>query len=155
MEAHPEKQHARQGHTSVCNPQRPTRRQYINSCMSADESATLFPRPCGVLIESSFVASSSASGTTGDPKGVLLTHSAVVAAVTSVQSYCKDYNLDFNDTDRLLSYLPLAHIFDRYVSDDKGRRRGRSEGSWARRGNMGPHETASEEAPPSAAMGFA
>ncbi|CAL1704352.1 unnamed protein product [Somion occarium] len=49
------------------------------------------------------------SGTTGNPKGVLLTHgnlaNAVHANVTGV-------NLD-GETPRLLSYLPLAHIFER------------------------------------------
>ncbi|GLI61184.1 hypothetical protein VaNZ11_003476 [Volvox africanus] len=53
------------------------------------------------------------SGTTGAPKGVMLTHSAVVAAVNAADSYCKFNNVDMNDTDRFLSYLPLAHIFDR------------------------------------------
>ncbi|GLC41297.1 hypothetical protein PLESTB_001078100 [Pleodorina starrii] len=53
------------------------------------------------------------SGTTGAPKGVTLTHAAVVAAVNTAASYCKFNNVDLNHTDRLLSYLPLAHIFDR------------------------------------------
>ncbi|MEW5304926.1 MAG: hypothetical protein WDW36_007501 [Sanguina aurantia] len=53
------------------------------------------------------------SGTTGDPKGVILTHQAVLSGVTAVISYNKVNNLDFNSEDRLLSYLPLAHIFDR------------------------------------------
>ncbi|EFJ51208.1 hypothetical protein VOLCADRAFT_73402 [Volvox carteri f. nagariensis] len=53
------------------------------------------------------------SGTTGAPKGVMLTHAAVVAAVNTAGSYCKFNNVYLNDTDRMLSYLPLAHIFDR------------------------------------------
>ncbi|KXZ49465.1 hypothetical protein GPECTOR_21g691 [Gonium pectorale] len=53
------------------------------------------------------------SGTTGDPKGVMLTHSAVVAAVNTAISYCKNNKIELDQTDRLLSYLPLAHIFDR------------------------------------------
>ncbi|GFR48302.1 hypothetical protein Agub_g10182 [Astrephomene gubernaculifera] len=53
------------------------------------------------------------SGTTGNPKGVMLTHSAVVAAVVTAAEYCKFNKVDLNHTDRLLSYLPLAHIFDR------------------------------------------
>ncbi|KAG2439883.1 hypothetical protein HYH02_010513 [Chlamydomonas schloesseri] len=53
------------------------------------------------------------SGTTGDPKGVMLTHTAVVAAVNTARSYCANNNVDLNASDRLLSYLPLAHIFDR------------------------------------------
>ncbi|PNW73635.1 hypothetical protein CHLRE_13g566650v5 [Chlamydomonas reinhardtii] len=53
------------------------------------------------------------SGTTGDPKGVMLTHTAVVASVITARSYCSNNGVDLNQHDRLLSYLPLAHIFDR------------------------------------------
>lgn len=53
------------------------------------------------------------SGTTGDPKGVLLRHSAVMATVVSLLRYLNDIHLPFGPGDRVLSYLPLAHIFDR------------------------------------------
>jgi len=53
------------------------------------------------------------SGTTGDPKGVMLTHKAVVAGVANIHFYCKANNLNFDQNDTMLSYLPLAHIFDR------------------------------------------
>jgi len=53
------------------------------------------------------------SGTTGDPKGVVLRHDAVLAGVANAFLYCKQNGIDFNDKDRFLSYLPLAHIFDR------------------------------------------
>ena len=48
------------------------------------------------------------SGTTGPPKGVVLTHAAAVAAASS--SIAAGYS-DQNDV--LCSYLPLAHIFER------------------------------------------
>jgi long-subunit acyl-CoA synthetase (AMP-forming) len=52
----------------------------------------------------------------GDPKGVLLTHSAVVATVISLKFFLDDV-LPRDDAlgpgDSMLSYLPLAHIFDR------------------------------------------
>ncbi|GBF96698.1 hypothetical protein Rsub_09440, partial [Raphidocelis subcapitata] len=54
------------------------------------------------------------SGTTGDPKGVLLKHSAVVAAVANVTNYCQQWGQTFGPGDSMLSYLPLAHIFDRW-----------------------------------------
>jgi len=60
------------------------------------------------------------SGTTGDPKGVLLKHSAVVASVASLTSYLEAapaHNLTYGPGDVILSYLPLAHIFDR-VSEE-------------------------------------
>jgi len=57
------------------------------------------------------------SGTTGDPKGVMLSHRAIVGAVTNAATYLKRNNLEFSPPDRLLSYLPLAHIFDRVIEE--------------------------------------
>jgi long-chain acyl-CoA synthetase len=52
--------------------------------------------------------------TAGDPKGVLLKHSAVVATVSSLISFLKEVADEaIGVGDSLLSYLPLAHIFDR------------------------------------------
>ncbi|VVT49209.1 uncharacterized protein SAPINGB_P002157 [Magnusiomyces paraingens] len=50
------------------------------------------------------------SGTTGNPKGVILRHSAIAAGVTIIK-----YNdfFDQADTDAYLSFLPLAHIYER------------------------------------------
>ncbi|WP_415031183.1 AMP-dependent synthetase/ligase [Gordonia sp. (in: high G+C Gram-positive bacteria)] len=48
------------------------------------------------------------SGTTGPPKGVEITHRNIVAELTALQEIV-DVGLD----DRLLSYLPAAHIADR------------------------------------------
>jgi long-chain acyl-CoA synthetase len=55
------------------------------------------------------------SGTTGDPKGVLLKHSAVVTGVANVVHYIRQAPRvkEFGPGDSTLSYLPLAHIFDR------------------------------------------
>jgi long-chain acyl-CoA synthetase len=49
------------------------------------------------------------SGTTGDPKGVMLSHRAVSVAA----SY--KAGLELFPTDRYLSWLPLAHIFETMV----------------------------------------
>lgn len=48
------------------------------------------------------------SGTTGRPKGVMLTHRAVLS---NVQDIAKEIPLD--DEDLFLSYLPLSHTFER------------------------------------------
>lgn len=48
------------------------------------------------------------SGTTGNPKGVVLTHANAVAATSSARIVS-----DVLPTDVILSYLPLAHIFER------------------------------------------
>uniref|UniRef100_A0A915J4X0 long-chain-fatty-acid--CoA ligase n=1 Tax=Romanomermis culicivorax TaxID=13658 RepID=A0A915J4X0_ROMCU len=52
------------------------------------------------------------SGTTGLPKGVMLTHANVVADCTSL-SVCK-YTFPTSD-DVAISYLPLAHMFERVI----------------------------------------
>ncbi|GAB2228948.1 hypothetical protein Droror1_Dr00023082 [Drosera rotundifolia] len=48
------------------------------------------------------------SGTTGKPKGVVLTHGNLIANVAGLT-----YNIEFNSTDVYISYLPLAHIYER------------------------------------------
>lgn len=52
------------------------------------------------------------SGTTGTPKGALVTHGNIISAVAGMQ-FMKEFCVQF--TDRHLSYLPLAHIFERLV----------------------------------------
>jgi len=48
------------------------------------------------------------SGTTGEPKGVMLEHNNFA---TSLKAH--DIELDVNDTDISLSFLPLSHIYER------------------------------------------
>lgn len=50
------------------------------------------------------------SGTTGNPKGALLTHSNIISAVAGAK-----HVLAVQPSDRYLSYLPLAHIFERVM----------------------------------------
>ena len=52
------------------------------------------------------------SGTTGPPKAVMLTHANCAAATASVSQF-----IDVTADDRVLSYLPLAHIAERNVSE--------------------------------------
>ncbi|GMH34395.1 hypothetical protein BSKO_02229 [Bryopsis sp. KO-2023] len=56
------------------------------------------------------------SGTTGDPKGVMLTHKAVISMVASTKIFLNKYN-NMGEDDIFLSYLPLAHIFDRSAEE--------------------------------------
>lgn len=51
------------------------------------------------------------SGTTGPPKGVVLTHSNLFHVCESVTGL-----LPYDESDRGLVYLPLAHILQRYVT---------------------------------------
>jgi len=48
------------------------------------------------------------SGTTGNPKGVKLTHGNMMSNVEGIKQ-----NIDFDDTEVFLSFLPLSHSFER------------------------------------------
>lgn len=51
------------------------------------------------------------SGTTGMPKGVMLTHENVVASVCSVTMQLGEHRPTKNDV--MISFLPLAHMLER------------------------------------------
>jgi long-chain acyl-CoA synthetase len=51
------------------------------------------------------------SGTTGDPKGAMLTHGNFAAGLAGTEAA----GIDLRNTDVHLSYLPLAHVFERIV----------------------------------------
>eukprot|EP00898_Chlorokybus_atmophyticus_P000746 jgi/Chlat1/1672/Chrsp127S01906 len=53
------------------------------------------------------------SGTTGEPKGVMLTHKAVLYTIAGVEKFLHQNNFDVSTDDVFISYLPLAHVFDR------------------------------------------
>lgn len=53
------------------------------------------------------------SGTTGDPKGVMLSHRNIIAQTTSYPAVIANAGVTLGPGDRYLSYLPLAHIFER------------------------------------------
>ncbi len=54
------------------------------------------------------------SGTTGTPKGVMLSFGGMVAAML------EDARTEVTPQDRYLSYLPLAHSYERYVGEGVG-----------------------------------
>ncbi|XRB05902.1 long chain acyl-CoA synthetase [Pycnococcus provasolii] len=57
------------------------------------------------------------SGTTGDPKGVMIKHESVLVTTAAVEQNMKDVWEPMTSEDCFLSYLPLAHIFDRVVEE--------------------------------------
>lgn len=48
------------------------------------------------------------SGTTGEPKGVMIDHNNITSVLRS-----HDIELDFNDEEVSLSFLPLSHVYER------------------------------------------
>ena len=57
------------------------------------------------------------SGTTGDPKGVILPHSALVSEINAISVTLKAVGTEISEGDVFFSYLPLAHIFDRITEE--------------------------------------
>lgn len=53
----------------------------------------------------------------GNPKGVVLSHSNVLATIAALQTYVKEVGLDVREDDSTLSYLTLAHIFGRALEE--------------------------------------
>ena len=57
------------------------------------------------------------SGTTGDPKGVILTHAALVSGIAGVHVFLKTIEEPVREDDTYFSFLPLAHCFGRIVEE--------------------------------------
>jgi long-subunit acyl-CoA synthetase (AMP-forming) len=50
---------------------------------------------------------------TGDPKGVMISHANLVSAIAGCNQYLESFNESLGEEDSYLSFLPLAHVFDR------------------------------------------
>jgi len=72
------------------------------------KSKTLLPDPTS----DSILTICYTSGTTGDPKGAMISHYGLLAECSALMKV----GIDFSDNDVHLSYLPLAHIFEWCVS---------------------------------------
>ncbi|KAI3468613.1 hypothetical protein Pfo_025276 [Paulownia fortunei] len=57
------------------------------------------------------------SGTTGDPKGVMISNNSIVTLIAGVKRLLESVNESLTVNDVYLSYLPLAHIFDRVIEE--------------------------------------
>ncbi|XP_042039163.1 long chain acyl-CoA synthetase 4-like isoform X2 [Salvia splendens] len=57
------------------------------------------------------------SGTTGDPKGVMISNNSIVTLIAGVKRLLESVNESLTINDVYLSYLPLAHIFDRVIEE--------------------------------------
>ncbi|KAE9606536.1 putative CDP-diacylglycerol--inositol 3-phosphatidyltransferase, Long-chain-fatty-acid--CoA ligase [Lupinus albus] len=57
------------------------------------------------------------SGTTGDPKGVLISNDSIITLLAGIKRLLESVNEELEVKDVYLSYLPLAHIFDRVIEE--------------------------------------
>ncbi|KAI3444424.1 hypothetical protein Pfo_001089 [Paulownia fortunei] len=57
------------------------------------------------------------SGTTGDPKGVMISNESILSIISGVNHHLESMSEEFSEADVYLSYLPLAHIFDRVIEE--------------------------------------
>ncbi|KAE8708290.1 Long chain acyl-CoA synthetase 4 [Hibiscus syriacus] len=57
------------------------------------------------------------SGTTGDPKGVLISNCSIATLIAGMKPLLESVNEELTEKDVYLSYLPLAHIFDRVIEE--------------------------------------
>ncbi|KAJ3694615.1 hypothetical protein LUZ60_010095 [Juncus effusus] len=57
------------------------------------------------------------SGTTGDPKGVMMSNESILSIIAGVDLHLQCIHEKMNSSDVYMSYLPLAHIFDRVMEE--------------------------------------
>ncbi|XP_076930348.1 long chain acyl-CoA synthetase 4-like [Bidens hawaiensis] len=57
------------------------------------------------------------SGTTGEPKGVMITNESILSILSGVNHHLESMSEEFRVSDVYFSYLPLAHIFDRVIEE--------------------------------------
>ena len=57
------------------------------------------------------------SGTSGDPKGVVLTHENITMTMRGVDLFMDQFEEKMTDNDVYLSFLPLAHVLDRMIEE--------------------------------------
>jgi long-chain acyl-CoA synthetase len=55
----------------------------------------------------------------GDPKGVIHTHGSVSSEVEAIREFLDHHKVGLTCDDVYFSFLPLAHIFDRYAGLDR------------------------------------
>ncbi|KAH9656443.1 AMP-binding enzyme family protein expressed [Citrus sinensis] len=87
------------------------------SCFSWEEFLQLGTLDCELPLKKKTDISTImyTSGTTGEPKGVVLTNQAVVAEVLSVDQMFVVTGKVCSEEDTYFSFLPLAHIYDQII----------------------------------------
>lgn len=83
---------------------------FLQRGLSADHTETILAAKSAVKPEDMFTLLYT-SGTTGNPKGVMLSHANLLSNIQT----CKDI-APFQNTWRALSFLPLNHIYERFLN---------------------------------------
>jgi long-chain acyl-CoA synthetase len=75
-----------------------------------DDARRVEPIPAAPVTGETLAEIVFTSGTTGEPKGAMLSHGNLVASATAMTAV-----LSFGDRDRLLSVLPLSHLYEQVL----------------------------------------
>ena len=83
--------------------------QELIQAPTADEQSTLI-NDAASIDQAAMATIIYTSGTTGDPKGVMLSHKNIISNILASMTL-----IPVNSTHKVLSYLPMSHIFERMV----------------------------------------
>ncbi|MEL7835094.1 long-chain fatty acid--CoA ligase [Fodinibius sp. Rm-B-1B1-1] len=80
-----------------------------------EENPGLFEELCSQVDPDDLASLIYTSGTTGDPKGVMLTHNNIASNLLASLERVP-FNEEVGEGERMLSYLPLSHVFERMIT---------------------------------------
>ncbi|KAF9688185.1 hypothetical protein SADUNF_Sadunf02G0170800 [Salix dunnii] len=81
-------------------------------CMGKENPAEIFPPQSFNICTIMYT-----SGTSGDPKGVVILHETVAAFVRGIDLFMEQFEDKMTPDDVYLSFLPLAHVLDRMIEE--------------------------------------
>ncbi|KAJ6338625.1 hypothetical protein OIU76_008150 [Salix suchowensis] len=81
-------------------------------CMGKENPSEIFPPQSFNICTIMYT-----SGTSGDPKGVVILHETVAAFVRGIDLFMEQFEDKMTPDDVYLSFLPLAHVLDRMIEE--------------------------------------
>ncbi|KAF5443997.1 hypothetical protein F2P56_036505 [Juglans regia] len=103
--------------SNVSSAQKQEAEEFGASCFSWEEFSKLGTLNCELppKQKTSVCTIMYTSGTTGEPKGVILTNGAIMAEVLSIEHLLFLTDKVATEEDSYFSYLPLAHVYDQIM----------------------------------------